>query len=203
MAPDSSAVWYPPSIGSTNSRRTSVILSTNGSTSVTAIDWLHPSPQLLVSLMGNHTQSAIPVGYKVHTFYYAWYNSPEPGKPPTKDRHWVHWNHPRLPHWIGRIAQGFSTEPHNPPDDVASSYLPKIGLYASADPEVIRAHLLMLRFAGIDTLLTYKCGHWLSHKRTMWLKLRFPFSDLLFVLSLTGTEYIIETNSEAQFITEG
>lgn len=127
-------------------------LRSNGSTYINKIDWLNLGPQL-GDILGSGDQTPVPISYAVHVFYYAWYNSPEDGKPPTSERHWVHWNHPRIPHWIGRIARGFSTKPHKPPEDVASTYLPKLGLYSSGDKNVIEAHLRMLRFAGIGVLV--------------------------------------------------
>ncbi|TPP58451.1 Guanylate kinase [Fasciola gigantica] len=145
-------VWLPPSLSSKLVHGTPKSSVSNGPMYTSDIDWFNPGPQL-ADLSDNGTQTAVPISYAVHVFYYAWYNSPELGKPPTSKRHWVHWNHPRIPHWIGRIAQGFSTKPHEPPEDVASTFLPKLGLYASADENVIQAHLRMLRFAGVGVLV--------------------------------------------------
>ena len=81
--------------------------------------------------------------YRVHVFYYAWYGSPEvdAGK-------YIHWNHPRLPHWDKKIAKRHSTETHVPPDDIGSNFYPQLGAYSSRDPHVIEQHMRQIRSSG-------------------------------------------------------
>ena len=70
--------------------------------------------------------------YKVGTFYYSWYGSPQ------FNGEWVHW----------------TQDAHTPPDDIASDYYPVLGPYSSTDPQVIAQHMTWLRQAGIGVIHT-------------------------------------------------
>nr|CAH8866053.1 unnamed protein product [Trichobilharzia regenti] len=103
----------------------------------------------------------IQVSYRVHGFYYAWYDAP---KISSNNKHystndimnnnnWTHWNHPRLRHWNAKVAIGYSTEPHYPPYLIASSFYPKLGPYSSKSQSIIHSHMKMVKFAGIGVLV--------------------------------------------------
>ena len=80
--------------------------------------------------------------YNVHVFYYPWY-----GAPPT-DKHYMHWNHPRLPHWDAKVAKRYSTDTHVPPDDIGANFYPQLGAYSSRDPKVIHEHMKQIKQTG-------------------------------------------------------
>ncbi|KAG7224093.1 hypothetical protein INR49_019828 [Caranx melampygus] len=42
-----------------------------------------------------------PPNYYVHAFYYNWYGNPK------FDGKYIHWDHPQLPHWDAKVAQGY------------------------------------------------------------------------------------------------
>ncbi|CAH8865751.1 unnamed protein product [Trichobilharzia szidati] len=102
----------------------------------------------------------IELSYRVHGFYYAWYDAPKISS--NNDYHsindlnnnnWTHWNHPRLRHWNAKVAIGYSTEPHYPPYLIASSFYPKLGPYSSKSRSIIHSHMKMVKFAGIGVLV--------------------------------------------------
>lgn len=84
-----------------------------------------------------------PPNYYVHAFYYAWYGNPK------FDGKYIHWDHPQLPHWDSKIAQGYPQGRHSPPDDIGSNFYPSLGPYSSKDPAVVEAHMQQLRTATI------------------------------------------------------
>jgi len=77
--------------------------------------------------------------YNVHVFYYPWYGNP------TVDRRYLHWNHRILPHWKSEFAARYPTGRHSPPDDLGSSFYPRLGPYSSRDPAVIDDHMRQIR----------------------------------------------------------
>lgn len=84
-----------------------------------------------------------PPNYYLHAFYYTWYGNP------TFDGKYIHWNHPQLPHWDSKVAQGYPQGRHSPPDDVGANFYPALGAYSSRDPSVLEAHMQQLRTAAI------------------------------------------------------
>lgn len=84
-----------------------------------------------------------PPNYYVHAFYYTWYGNPQ------FDGKYIHWDHPQLPHWDAKVAQGYPQGRHSPPDDIGSNFYPSLGAYSSRDPSVIEAHMQQLRTAAI------------------------------------------------------
>lgn len=95
-----------------------------------------------------------PPNYYVHAFYYAWYGNPK------FDGKYIHWDHPQLPHWDSKIAQGYPQGRHSPPDDIGSNFYPSLGPYSSRDPAVVEAHMQQLRTAAIGkspTQTTKQC----------------------------------------------
>ena len=69
-------------------------------------------------------------GGRVSAFYYPWYGTS------SADGSYQHW----------------SQDGHAPPNDIASSYYPAIGLYSSSDKLVIDAQMSEIRGAGIDEI---------------------------------------------------
>lgn len=93
-----------------------------------------------------------PPNYNLHTFYYTWYGNPK------FDGKYIHWDHPQLPHWDLKVAQGYPQGRHSPPDDIGASFYPALGAYSSRDPSVMEAHMQQLRTAAIgnaDVNLNY------------------------------------------------
>ncbi|KAK7903957.1 hypothetical protein WMY93_016564 [Mugilogobius chulae] len=84
-----------------------------------------------------------PPNYYVHAFYYPWYGNPK------HDGKYVHWDHPQLPHWDAKVAQGYPQGRHVPPDDIGANYYPALGPYSSKDPAVVENHMQQLRMAAI------------------------------------------------------
>ncbi len=84
-----------------------------------------------------------PPNYYLHAFYYAWYGNPK------FDSKYIHWDHPQLPHWDFKVAQGYPQGRHSPPDDIGSNFYPSLGAYSSRDPSILEAHMQQLRTAAI------------------------------------------------------
>lgn len=84
--------------------------------------------------------------YNVHTFYYTWYGNPQ------FDGKYIHWDHPLLPHWDSKVAQGYPQGRHSPPDDIGANFYPALGAYSSRDPAVIEAHMQQCRTAAIGVI---------------------------------------------------
>jgi len=88
--------------------------------------------------------------YDVHIFYYPWYGNP------TYDRVYLHWNHRLLPHWKPEISARYPIgRQHQPPDDIGSSFYPKLGPYSSRDPFVIEDHMRQIRQSGTGSFTIY------------------------------------------------
>ncbi|XP_061824130.2 glycoprotein endo-alpha-1,2-mannosidase [Nerophis lumbriciformis] len=87
-----------------------------------------------------------PPNYYLHAFYYIWYGNP------ATDGKYIHWDHPRLPHWDPKVAEKYPQGRHSPPDDVAANFYPALGAYSSRDPAVIKAHMQQLRTAAIGVI---------------------------------------------------
>src|SRR5947209_18419241 len=83
---------------------------------------------LLLLLPASAHGTAAPV--RVTAFYYPWYGTS------TADGSYQHW----------------SQDGHAPPNDIASSYYPAIGLYSSSDKLVIDAQMSEISGAGIDEI---------------------------------------------------
>jgi hypothetical protein len=85
-------------------------------------------------LLGLLVALAVPVnavaGGRVSAFYYPWYGTS------AADGSYQHW----------------SQDGHAPPNDIASSYYPAIGLYSSSDALVIDAQMSEIHGAGIDEI---------------------------------------------------
>lgn len=81
--------------------------------------------------------------YNVHAFYYVWYGNPQ------FDGKYVHWNHQLLPHWDPKVASGYPTGQHQPPEDIGANFYPALGPYSSRDPSVLEEHMRQLRTAAV------------------------------------------------------
>lgn len=84
-----------------------------------------------------------PPNYYLHAFYYPWYGNPK------FDGKYIHWDHPQLPHWDLKVAQGYPQGRHIPPDDIGANFYPALGAYSSRDPSVVESHMQQLRTAAI------------------------------------------------------
>ncbi|KAK9959543.1 hypothetical protein ABG768_009663 [Culter alburnus] len=84
--------------------------------------------------------------YNVHAFYYVWYGNPQ------FDGKYVHWNHQLIPHWDTKVASGYPTGQHQPPDDIGANFYPALGPYSSRDPTVLEEHMRQLRTAAVGVL---------------------------------------------------
>lgn len=96
---------------------------------------------VFISSYSQNKSDSEKVSYKIHTFYYSWYGSPE------YDGKYFHWNHPIIPHWrdttwnnAGAFAGG---------DDIGANYYPELGCYSSNDPNIISEHFRLMRMARI------------------------------------------------------
>lgn len=90
-----------------------------------------------------------PPNYYLHAFYYIWYGNPK------FDGKFIHWNHPQLPHWDFKVANGYPQGRHVPPEDIGSNFYPYLGPYSSRDPTVIEDHMQQLRTAAIGRTEIY------------------------------------------------
>lgn len=113
-----------------------------------------------------------PPNYYLHAFYYTWFGNPK------FDGKYIHWDHPQLPHWDFKVAQGYPQERHSPPDDIGSNFYPSLGAYSSRDPSIIEAHMQQLRTAAIGKtkIIIFLRKHGYHHlvilpwSWTVWLK---------------------------------
>lgn len=87
-----------------------------------------------------------PPNYYLHAFYYTWFGNPK------FDGKYVHWDHPQMPHWDFKVAQGYPQGRHVPPDDIGSNFYPALGAYSSRDPSILEAHMQQLRTAAIGKM---------------------------------------------------
>ena len=91
---------------------------------------------------GPNTQEVTPAN-PVHVFFYSWYSSlPYDGE-------WAHWDHIFMPHWTQQVTDRFPKGKHVPPEDLGSTYYPRLGPYSSANPDVIAAQMEQIKRAGI------------------------------------------------------
>ncbi|XP_071063348.1 glycoprotein endo-alpha-1,2-mannosidase isoform X3 [Pseudochaenichthys georgianus] len=88
-----------------------------------------------------------PPNYYLHAFYYTWYGNPK------FDGKYIHWDHPQLPHWDLKVAQGYPQARHVPPEDIGANFYPSLGAYSSRDPSIIESHMQQLRTAAIGVLV--------------------------------------------------
>lgn len=89
------------------------------------------------------SETTEPPCYDVHAFYYPWYGTPD------HDGQWKHWNHPYIRHWNKKEVKKWPNNSHQPPDDVGSNFYPLLGAYSSREPDVVDAHMRMMRHARI------------------------------------------------------
>ncbi|CAD5111658.1 unnamed protein product [Dimorphilus gyrociliatus] len=85
--------------------------------------------------------------YNVHIFYYPWYGTPG------VDKKWLHWNHPYLEHWNKIEQKKWPTGRHSPPDDLGSTFYPKLGPYSSKNETIINNHMEQIKKAGVGVLV--------------------------------------------------
>ena len=76
---------------------------------------------------------------RLHTFYYGWYANEE------FDGELSHWNHEVMGDPDGKAFPGG--------DDIGANFFPALGNYSSNDPEVVDAHMRMMRRAGIGVVV--------------------------------------------------
>ena len=99
-----------------------------------------------VAVNVNASRDILP-NFDVHIFYYPWYGNP------TYDRVYLHWNHQLLPHWKPEISARYPIgRRHQPPDDLGSSFYPRLGPYSSRDPFVIGDHMRQIQQSGAGYL---------------------------------------------------
>lgn len=75
----------------------------------------------------------------LHAFYYGWYANEQ------IDGRLAHWNH--------RIMGNDESSPFPGHGDIGANYYPGLGEYSSNDPEVLDAHMKMLRRADVGVLV--------------------------------------------------
>ena len=126
--------------------------------------WFVPANSKLhfdIEILGQHGGTIVPsstvatctsktptCSYDIHIFYYGWYGTP------TIDHKWLHWNHPRLPHWNAAVARRYSRARHVPEEnDIGSSFFPKLGMYSSHDPAVLEDHMVQIRRCGAGVVV--------------------------------------------------
>jgi glycoprotein endo-alpha-1,2-mannosidase len=80
------------------------------------------------------------VNDRIHTFYYAWYGSPE-----FNDKY-INWNHAVLPHHVDTIWN--EKPPYGGGDDIGANFYPQLGCYSSIDTKVIETHMQQMKQAG-------------------------------------------------------
>ncbi len=96
---------------------------------------------LLISSYSQNNKGSDIVSYKVHTFYYSWYGSPE------YDGKYFNWNHNIIPHWKDTTWNNAGAFPGG--NDIGANYYPELGCYSSNDPELIMEHFKLMRMARI------------------------------------------------------
>jgi glycoprotein endo-alpha-1,2-mannosidase len=85
---------------------------------------------LLIVLVALALPAAARADVRVTAFYYPWYGTA------STDGAYLHW----------------SQDGHSPPDNIASSYYPAIGIYSSADRLVLSTQMQEIRSADIDQI---------------------------------------------------
>ncbi|CAH8615660.1 unnamed protein product [Schistosoma margrebowiei] len=144
----------------------------------------------LDNIISTSDDSTLNLSYRVHGFYYAWYDAPQKlsnqNSLNNNDNNWSHWNHQRLKHWNPKVAIGYSTERHYPPYLLASSFYPKLGPYSSKDLNIIHIHMEMIRFAGIGVLVVSWYPKGMSDDNGK------PVDDIIFPLLNIANKYGIK-----------
>jgi glycoprotein endo-alpha-1,2-mannosidase len=85
------------------------------------------------------------VDYRLHTFYYNWYGTPE------IDSSSRHWAHDILPHWSDHTWDSLQGFPGG--ENIGANFFPELGNYSCNDPKVIRQHMEQVQSAGIGTVV--------------------------------------------------
>ncbi|VDP50434.1 unnamed protein product, partial [Schistosoma curassoni] len=164
----------------------SLIRGRNGCSNQSGLDWNIQ----LDNIKSTSDDSTLNLSYRVHGFYYAWYDAPQKlsnqNSLNNNDNNWSHWNHQRLKHWNAKVAIGYSTEPHYPPYLLASSFYPKLGPYSSKDLNIIHIHMEMIRFAGIGVLVVSWYPKGMSDDNGK------PVDDIIFPLLNIANKYGIK-----------
>merc|ERR1712232_1261465 len=85
----------------------------------------------------------------VQIFYYPWYGNPK------HDKAFIHWNHDILPHWNAKTNAKYDIgKQYNPLDDeIGASFYPLLGIYSSANPDIIKQHFAMLTNINISVII--------------------------------------------------
>jgi hypothetical protein len=96
------------------------------------------SSSLSSSAADELTKQYGPASQRLITFYYTWYANPQ------HDRSWAHWDH--------KILVDNGRKMNADRDEIGSASWPLLGLYSSADVNVIDEHMRMLRRARIGVL---------------------------------------------------
>ncbi|CAH8631075.1 unnamed protein product [Schistosoma rodhaini] len=156
-----------------------------------SISFNHSGLDWNISLNGIQSTSddlKLNLSYRVHVFYYAWYDAPQKlsNQNSLNNNSWTHWNHRRLKHWNAKVASGYSTESHRPPYLLASSFYPKLGPYSSKDLNIIHIHMEMIRFAGIGVLVVSWYPKGMSDDNGK------PVDDMIFPLLNIANKYNIK-----------
>jgi Glycosyl hydrolase family 99 len=85
-------------------------------------------------------------GTRVYVHYMGWFETPEYSSDGTWTGHWTMQNrNPNVMDSNGRR-------------EIASHFYPLVGPYASADPDLMEYHLLLMKLSGIDGLMLGWCG---------------------------------------------
>ena len=127
---------------SLSSRHSSHRYVTNSSVIMATVPQNSDSVSKSAAVQSNISNDILP-NYDVHIFYYPWYGNP------THDGIYLHWNHQLLPHWKPEISARYLIgQRHRPPDDIGSSFYPKLGAYSSHDPVVVADHMRQIRQSG-------------------------------------------------------
>lgn len=107
----------------------------------------------------------------VHTFFYAWYGTPD------VDKSWIHWNHPILPHWDAAVSKRFPTGSFNPElGQIGSNFHPAEAVYSSANRSKIDIQVSQIAGAGIGVAVVswwgrkevFPSGKQCSEMRQCW-----------------------------------
>uniref|UniRef100_A0AC35TGN6 Glycoprotein endo-alpha-1,2-mannosidase n=1 Tax=Rhabditophanes sp. KR3021 TaxID=114890 RepID=A0AC35TGN6_9BILA len=105
--------------------------------------YLHITLEMVKQFFTPHSQDIeAKISNIIQAFYYPWYGSPK-----FDHGFYLHWNHTEIEDWHQHVKKPLKT--HNPPDDIASVYYPKLGPYSSRDTKVIDQHFEQMAYAKI------------------------------------------------------
>ena len=93
---------------------------------------------------GQTTIDASFVDYRIHTFYYGWYGTPE------VDGKFRNWDHAIIPHWRDTSWNNARNFPGF--EYIGANFYPQLGCYSSNDVAIIRKHMALIKEAGIGVL---------------------------------------------------